>query len=86
MVFEPNPAARMFYTHPHDPKPGARGTITSLPTGRGRQTCMPGPRGGLVYVNWDDYGTAGVFANDLRKSRGSKSRPKSKSRSKSKRS
>jgi hypothetical protein len=50
---------------PPPPKAGEEGTITSLPTGRGRSTCMPGPGGGLVYVDWDHAHTQGVFKHHL---------------------
>lgn len=65
--FTPNMAAAMFYSPGTHPPIGAEGTITTLPTGRGRATCMPGPRGGLVYVDWKGWGTVGVFRQDLTK-------------------
>ena len=30
---------------------------------------MPGPRGGLIYADWEGYGVEGVFAADLEQSR-----------------
>lgn len=65
VTFLPNPAARMFYDS-RSPDDGATGTVTDLPVGGGRRTCMPGPRGGLVYVNWDDGSVEGVFRADLK--------------------
>ena len=62
--FVPNPAARMFYDS-DTPPAGATGVVTTVPTGRGRSACMPGPRGGMVYVDWDGRHTEGVFRADL---------------------
>jgi hypothetical protein len=70
VVFGANPAAMMFYRPSRsvcEPRAGEHGTVTSLPTGRGRATCMGGPAGGLVYVNWDGGCVAGVFRPHLRK-------------------
>lgn len=68
VVFNPNPVSRMMYSY-RVPKAGTRGRVTTLPTGRGRTTCMRGPGGGLVYVDWDDGGTMGVSSIDLDKVR-----------------
>jgi len=70
VTFNPNPAAAMFYTHARDPQPGEKGTITTVPIPGGRRTCLPGPRGGLIYVKWDESGTSGVFPDDLKKASG----------------
>lgn len=65
VVFRPNPAAYMLYDA-RSPKPGERGFVVTVPVPGGpRRPCMPGPRGGLVYVDWDEAGTDGVFANDV---------------------
>lgn len=45
---------------------GRTGVTTALPVGGGRkQTCMPGPGGGMVYVKWDDGSTHGVLKQEL---------------------
>lgn len=63
VVFRPTPAARMMYESA--PPTGAEGTVVAINTGTGFSTMMPGPRGGLVYVDWDGYRVEGVFANDV---------------------
>lgn len=68
VVFDANPAALMMYTTGTYPPVGTRGSVTTVQVpGRGRSTNMPGPRGGLVYVKWDDWGVVGVFAQDLKR-------------------
>lgn len=68
VVFNANPAARMLYREGMRLANGHEGTVTKMPVGGGRRAAtMPGPRGGLVYVEWDDWGTIGVFAEDLQK-------------------
>lgn len=69
VCFYPNAAAAAFYsTHP---RIGSCGNVTSVPLPGGRKTCMPGPRGGLVYVNWiaphlpGGSHVEGVFRADL---------------------
>jgi len=69
VCFVANPAARMLYidrraTHQLVPEQGECGTVTKISGGK---TCMPGPRGGMVYVDWDRSGTFGVFKTDLDK-------------------
>lgn len=63
--FTPTAAAAAFYSPGTHPPIGAVGSITTVPVPGGRKTCMAGPRGGLVYVNWDGWGTTGVFKADL---------------------
>lgn len=65
--FNPNPAALGLYTKGTAPRRGTVGTVTTVSLGSCRSNHMPGPRGGLVYVDWDDYGFAGVFLVDLEK-------------------
>jgi hypothetical protein len=47
------------------PRSGERGTVTSVPLGRRRATCLRGPGGGVVYVDWDGLGTLGVSSFDI---------------------
>jgi len=64
--FNPNPASYMLYSQGYGlPKRGGRGTVTSLSLGSRRTTCLKGPGGGLVYVDWDDVGTMGVSSFDI---------------------
>lgn len=49
---------------PH-PKPGDTGTVRAIPVGLGKATRLPGPGGGLVYVDWDTTGVQGVSPNAL---------------------
>ena len=68
--FVPNPAAAMFYTGAHEPRRGEFGTTVALPVPGGKKTCMPGPRGGLVYVDWDGAGVSGAFKRDIEREDG----------------
>lgn len=69
--FNPTPVSRALYSRAYClPKTGASGVVTSIPTGRGRRTCMPGPGGGLVYVAWDGGCTVGVSSYDVEKVKG----------------
>lgn len=61
--FEATPASLALYSSP--PKRFLEGTITSVNTGSGRRTSIPGPGGGLVYVKWDDGSFQGVSPLDL---------------------
>jgi len=47
------------------PRNGEEGKVTSLPFAGKARTCIPGPGGGLVYVNWERSGTQGVFRYHL---------------------
>ena len=47
------------------PATGTEGVVTDIPVPGGRSTCLPGPRGGMVYVEWDNGRVEGVFKNDL---------------------
>lgn len=47
------------------PRDGECGTVRKVPVGFGRRTCMPGPGGGLVYVDWDRARFEGVFRQHL---------------------
>lgn len=64
VCFAANPAARALYSG-DAPRTGECGAVTTLPMGGRRASCMPGPGGGLVYVDWDQSRTAGVFRNHL---------------------
>jgi hypothetical protein len=66
--FSGTPAAVAFYmsgTFAASPKIDEGGTVTEFPTPRGKASCMPGPGGGMVYVDWDKSGSFGVFRNHL---------------------
>lgn len=68
VVFNPNPVSRMLYSSGYRlPPKGAVGRVMSMPLGRGRATCMRGPGGGLVYVDWGKHGTMGIASYDLDK-------------------
>lgn len=62
--FTPNPASFALYSKP--PRPGAVGTVTTVPLGGGKKTHhLRGPGGGLVYVYWGDGQVQGVSLYDL---------------------
>jgi len=61
--FGPSPASLVLYSDP--PRVGSQGTVTAIPVGSRSVTYLPGPGGGLVYVDWDDHGVAGVSPRDL---------------------
>jgi hypothetical protein len=63
VVFRPTPASRMMYRFA--PADGATGVVVSIPLPGGRGSFLPGPGGGLVYVDWDLYETQGVSPADL---------------------
>jgi hypothetical protein len=63
--FNPYAGAMSLYTPGTHPSRGESGSITTVSLGSRRATCIPGPRGGLVYVKWDKFGTTGVFKTDL---------------------
>ncbi len=66
VTFNPNPAALQMYTAGTYPPIGTSGSVTTVSVpGGGRRTTMPGPRGGMLYVKWDGYGTVGVFPVDV---------------------
>lgn len=52
------------------PARGETGTVRSVSFGRGRATCMRGPGGGLVYVDWDRTGFVGVSSHDIDRAKG----------------
>jgi len=64
VVFRPNPAACAVYG-PEAPESGACGTVTPTDTPAGHRTFLPGPRGGVVFVRWDDGRLFGVSPRDL---------------------
>lgn len=52
----------------HLPPHGKLGSVVKMHVGgRTRITHMKGPGGGLVYVNWDDWGVMGVAPSALEK-------------------
>jgi hypothetical protein len=63
VIFNPNPASFRLYEKP--PRPGARGTVTTVPLGTRRTHYLRGPGGGLVYVYWGDGHVQGVALQDL---------------------
>lgn len=63
VVIQANPASRMMYRRL--PPDGTAGTVTPVALPGGRATYMPGPGGGLVYVQWDDGTFMGVSPIDL---------------------
>lgn len=64
--YNPSPASHVLYSdYPDPPRHGERGTVVSIPLGGRRATCMRGPGGGLVYVDWDRGGTFGVSSIDI---------------------
>lgn len=65
VTFSPNAAAMQLYTAGTYPPVGTSGSVTTVSVPGGRKVNMPGPRGGMVYVKWDGWGTIGVFGVDL---------------------
>lgn len=66
VIYNPSPASRACYSGTARTMPkGATGAVTLMALPRGKRTYMPGPGGGLVYVDWDNYGTFGVSPLDL---------------------
>lgn len=64
--FIPNPASLALYSRTYGTPPeGTTGSVTSIPVGSRKSTCMPGPGGGLVYVEWDNWGVLGVSSHDI---------------------
>jgi hypothetical protein len=65
--FAATPAALMLYQGSNyaPPNPGEEGTVVSIPVGGRSSTCLPGPGGGMVYVDWDKRGIVGVFKSHL---------------------
>ena len=66
--FTANAAALAFYSS--HPVIGEEGTVTPVSLGVKKAVCLPGPRGGLVYVEWDKSGFEGVFATDVERADG----------------
>jgi hypothetical protein len=66
LMFNTNPASRMLYSDNYRlPPAGTIGTVTAVAIGIGKRTCMPGPGGGLIYVDWGEYGIMGVAPRDV---------------------
>jgi len=62
--FNPNPASAMLYSY-RVPEKGALGTVTTIWLSGKDRTCLPGPGGGLVYVDWDAGFMVGISRYDL---------------------
>jgi hypothetical protein len=60
--FNANPGSLVLYSH--HPEIGEEGTVGTMP-GFGKRTYLPGPGGGLLYVDWDQSGMIGVSPNDV---------------------
>lgn len=64
VCFRPTAASLALYeTAPH---PGTMGTVVAIPVGGKRVTMLPGPGGGVLYVEWDGFGVVGVFPSDAK--------------------
>ena len=64
VAYRPNPVSHALYRKP--PRFGEEGTVTTVPFGGGRNLhYLPGPGGGLLYVNWDKSGTMGIAPQDV---------------------
>ena len=63
VVFQPNAVSLAMYSSA--PAPGSHGSVVAVSVGSKKVTYLPGPGGGLVYVNWDDTGVMGVSPIDL---------------------
>lgn len=63
VAFDPSAGSLALYSQ--HPPVGAVGSVKSVPFGSTRRTFLPGPGGGLVYVDWDGYGFQGVSPLDL---------------------
>lgn len=64
VCFRANAVARALYSE-GAPADGECGTVIPVAVPGGKRTCLPGPRGGLVYVRFDRRGITGVFRPDL---------------------
>jgi hypothetical protein len=66
--FNPTPASHALYSR--CPSGFVLGEVTTVPFGGGvRKSFLPGPGGGLVYVNWSDIGVCGVSAFDVERAK-----------------
>jgi len=63
VAYFPNPVSHMLYRDP--PRIGEAGTVTTVSVGTRSVHYMPGPGGGLVYVDWDEAGIMGIAPQDL---------------------
>jgi len=62
--FEPSAASAVLYSRA--PASGSVGTVTAVSFGASkRKSYLPGPGGGLLYVDWEDVGVCGVGAGDV---------------------
>jgi hypothetical protein len=77
--FAPTAASYPLYNSP--PPVGAEGTVTEINFGGGqKKSFLPGPGGGLLYVDWDGYGMQGVSPIDLELVRKSRKSARSRTR------
>jgi hypothetical protein len=68
--FNAHPGSLVLYSR--HPEIGEEGSVGTMP-GFGKRTYLPGPGGGLLYVNWDDSGMIGVSPNDVEKAKAKQS-------------
>lgn len=61
--FKPNAVSLAMYSAA--PAPGTMGKVVAVSLGSKKATYLPGPGGGLVYVDWDTIGVMGVSPIDL---------------------
>lgn len=61
--FKPNVVSLAMYSNA--PAPGTMGKVIAVSLGSKKATYLPGPGGGLVYVDWDKIGVMGVSPIDL---------------------
>lgn len=64
VCFTANPAGAQFYRG-WRPANNECGTTIAIPVPGGKKTCLPGPAGGLIYVDFDRAGVMGVFRSHL---------------------
>lgn len=63
VCFRPTAASLALYESA--PTPGTIGTVVAIPVGGGKRvTLLPGPGGGVLYVEWEGFGVIGVFPSD----------------------
>lgn len=64
--FTPQPVSLVLYSARFcGLPPGTVGTVTKVSFGYEKKSFLPGPGGGLLYVDWGDYSTCGVAAGDV---------------------
>lgn len=63
VIFEPYPPSLAMYSHP--PRTGEEGTVSTVSFGSSNRHYLPGPGGGLLYVDWDESAFQGVSLLDI---------------------